>query len=326
MGKRYEIFKNGSLLESFTSLPDLREKLEDILSEAIRREKNLEEAPFISLQESEDDEEGIEIYLHTDTYGELDEDLIDFLNENGFTDIDVLLPFKAWLDVEVRIDKKKWLQEEISKRNLLDPQKIKLTIIESYQDQLEEMGRETLSGIKGFPNNVSLFSEGIEWEMTYVQPKDISSIVSDGVEHIEDLALTVDEFLTGYFYDMLMEKYSEYLIINIDVYTDPEDWIKEYGDDEDSQKNLYCFPYNEYVVYKNEEGMFYFEVLDRTENILSVSTYRTNNEDFGNVETGKRELELKIDTEKDKYYNYQFVEIEGRRIYANEYYNPFEGG
>lgn len=194
--KKYEVYRNGSLLERFELFSDLRKKLEELISEALKVERKLDELPFISLQEYEDDEENLEMYLHTDTYGELDESLIGFLNDKGITDTDVLLALKEWLGIEIKI----------------------------------------------------------------------------------------------------------------------------------FQKNLYCFPFNYYVVYEDEEGLFYFEVIDRVENVLTVSTYKNSNEDWGNVETAKRELEIKVDTEKNEYYDYQYIEIEGRRIYANEYYNPHERG
>lgn len=59
--------------------------MEEILAEGLKKEKKLSVLPFISLQEF-DEEEDIEMYLHTDTYGELEEYLIEFLNDKGVTD------------------------------------------------------------------------------------------------------------------------------------------------------------------------------------------------------------------------------------------------
>lgn len=118
MGKKIEVFQNGSLVDSFEELTDAREKVEEILAEGLKKEKKLSEIPFISLQEF-DNEEDIEMYLHTDTYGELEEDLIEFLNDKGITDSDALKGMKEWLGVEVRLDmgsesKKEIFQKDIS--------------------------------------------------------------------------------------------------------------------------------------------------------------------------------------------------------------------
>jgi hypothetical protein len=344
MGKKIDVFQNGSLVDSFEELTDAREKVEEILAEGLKKEKKLSEIPFISLQEF-DDEEDIEMYLHTDTYGELEEDLIEFLNDKGITDSDALKGMKEWLGVEVRLDmgsesKKEIFQKDISflkgnedligsflKTNrpdlfeeiLMDALKeydlpiesinledkriyvypllddngleelletfyenqtleeignkvdivkvvgeslgsdklvvkidvskeeilektpsieylvgriekggyaeshsLKENLIDNYQDKIEDMGEYVLSD--DFPNFVTLFSEGIEWDISYVKLKNIQLIATEALEYMEDRELTTTEFLNDYFMDMLMENYDKYLIVNIDVYTDPQDW------------------------------------------------------------------------------------------------------
>lgn len=342
---KYQIHQNGSLVESFEALSDAREKLEEIISAGLKNEKKLEEYPFISLQESEDEEE-VEIYLHTDTYEELEEHLIEFLNSVGVTDYDVLKGAKQWLGIELKVmDKseaklemfnkdirfikgnehligdylkinrpemfKELLEEELKERDLsidsikleekrvyvyplVDDSKLKdllesyyedktfeeivnnnvdvvkaigeslnsndfilkvdvskeeilekspsieylverierggyaeshslkENLIDNYQDKIEDMGEYVLSD--DFPNFVTLFSEGIEWDISYVKLKNIQLIATEALEYMEDRELTTTEFLNDYFMDMLMENYDKYLIVNIDVYTDPQDW------------------------------------------------------------------------------------------------------
>lgn len=89
-------------------------------------------------------------------------------------------------------------------------------------------------------------------------------------------------------------------------------------------KPVYIFVYQEYELIKNEEQKYYFEVIDKTKEGIVIQFYKTNVEDFHNVETSTKEIPVYVDYERDKYYAYEYVEFEGYKIYADKFYNPYE--
>lgn len=100
--------------------------------------------------------------------------------------------------------------------------------------------------------------------------------------------------------------------------------IEEILKDMEETKPVYSFVYQEYELIKNEEQKYYFEVIDKTKEGIVIQLYKTDVEDFHNVETSTKEIPVYVDYERDKYYAYEYVEFEGYKIYADKFYNPYE--